>query len=84
MKVVEIQEKPHKCPQCNIRFTSRRNIRRHIENQHPANTKKWQCVLCKKLYKTIGNHDQHFERAHMAEYLLYTDPEQVDVKGNLL
>lgn len=84
MKLIVIVQKPFKCPQCKIRFTDRRNIPRHIENKHPKSTQKLQCILCKKLYQSKGNHDQHFERVHMAEYLLYTDPELVDTKGNPL
>lgn len=81
MKLIEINQKPFKCPKCKVRFTDRRNIPRHIENKHTKSTQKLQCILCKKLYQTKGNHDQHFERVHMVEYLLYTGPELVDTKG---
>lgn len=82
MKVVEINEKPHKCPMCEVRFTDRRNIPRHIKNNHPKVPHKLRCILCKKLYQTKGNHDQHFAKAHMDGYLLYTDPELVKIQGN--
>lgn len=82
MKVIEINQKPHKCPMCDVRFTNRRNIPCHIENYHPKSTLKHQCILCKKLYQTKGNYDQHFDKTHLFGYLLYTSPESVDVKGN--
>lgn len=82
MKVVEIDEKKHKCPKCDIRFSHARNIRRHIEKRHQENKQKYMCVLCKRLYSTQGNYDQHFEKTHLFEYLLYQNPELVDVKGN--
>lgn len=81
MKVIEIDEKPYKCPKCNVRFTLKRNIRRHIKNNHPESTQKYMCILCEKLYQTKGNYDQHFEKTHVFEHLLYTSPELVDVKG---
>lgn len=75
MKVIELNQKPYKCPMCKVRFTDRRNIPRHIENTHTKKkTQKFECVLCKKLYQSKGNHDQHFEKTHMAGKLLYTSP----------
>lgn len=84
MKVVEIAQKPHKCPECDVRFKDTRNISRHIQNVHKAENKKLQCILCKKLYSTKGNYDFHFEKTHVFEYVLYTSPEEVDVKGNAI
>lgn len=80
LKVIEVEQKPHKCPKCKVRFTDRRNIDRHIKKVHEnsGQKQKFQCILCKKLYSTKGNHDQHFEKAHMFEHLLFTEPEIVD------
>lgn len=82
MKVVTILEKPHKCTQCDKRFTSNKNIRRHMERFHSENIPDpFQCHHCKKIYQNKGNHDAHFETHHLTEQLLYVEPEQVVVKG---
>lgn len=83
LKVIEIDQKPHKCPKCKVRFTDRKNIPRHIKNVHEksALNQMFQCIHCEKLYASKGNHDSHFEKTHMFEYLLYMEPKTVTVKG---
>lgn len=81
LKVIEIDQKPHKCPKCKVRFTNRKNILRHLKKVHEKNGPNFQCIICKKLYTTKGNHDQHFNKTHMIENLLYTEPEKVKVNG---
>lgn len=82
MKVVQITQKPHKCPKCDERFKTTKNIPRHIELKHSGaerDMKRLQCCHCKKMYQTKGNHDVHFEKVHMAEYLQYVEPEVVHI-----
>lgn len=84
MKVVEIGLKPIKCTKCNVRFKSTRNVHRHMERMHSeTKSKHFQCCLCKKVYQTKSNHDVHYRKKHLAENLLYVQPEEVEVKGAL-
>lgn len=87
MKVITVKQKPYKCPQCNVRFTAQRNIARHIATAHTEQIEKLQCFYCKKIYQTIGNHDSHYRKTHLAEHLMYVYPEEVNVieqpTGNL-
>lgn len=82
MKVVE--EKPHKCPLCNVRFSTVKNIPRHVERIHFKTDEKLRCCICKKLYDTKGNHDAHYRKKHLVEHLLYMKPEKVNSQGSLL
>lgn len=82
MKVVEIAFKPIACTKCNVRFTSTKNVSRHMKSTHSNQSKRLQCYLCKKVYKTKSNHDVHYRKKHLAEHLLYVQPEVVDVKGD--
>lgn len=79
MKVI-VHQKPHKCPKCDVRFNSKRNIARHIQLKHSNGGKKYHCYLCKGLYQNKGNYNVHFKK-HLAEHLLYMDAEIVDVVG---
>lgn len=83
MKVLKIAQKPHKCPQCEQRFTDKKNIRRHEQLKHSAteNPKRLQCFHCKKCYQNKGNHDAHFEKVHWTTGLLYVEPEEVYIEG---
>lgn len=82
MKVIKVPEKPIKCEECDVRFSSKKNIRRHMQLKHSGNTLKGlQCFHCKKVYQNKGNHDAHFEKHHLAEHLLYVDPQEVIVLG---
>lgn len=81
MKVIEINQKPFKCSQCDVRFTSARNIPRHMHRVHSQKElMHLQCYHCKKVFATKGNHDAHFEKKHLEVHLLYVPPEEV--KGN--
>lgn len=86
MKVVEVSEDPFQCPlwpECKQRFKNAHNIKRHLDTVHSECNKKYMCIICKKLYQTKGNFDQHFDKTHVFEWLLYASPELVEVKGTL-
>lgn len=75
-------QKPIKCALCETRFTSTRNIPRHMKLQHSVNdAKRFQCFHCKRVYTSKGNHDAHFDKRHLPEFLLYVKPEEIDMKG---
>lgn len=85
IKLVEIEQKPFKCPQCRQRFKTKKNIPRHMKLKHSKGKPiHCQCILCKTVYQNKGNHDAHYRKSHLSEYLMYQQPEVVNVKGNLL
>lgn len=80
--VVEVTQKPVKCPFCSVRFKTDKNVPRHVKSMHSEEkSKRLQCYLCKKLYRTKGNYDDHYRKTHAAEHLLYVTPEKVQIKG---
>lgn len=83
MKVIQRDQKRFKCELCDVRFTSKRNIPRHMKLKHfDENSTHFQCYHCTKVYQTKGNHDTHFDNTHLVEQLLYMQPEEV--KGALI
>lgn len=76
MKVIEISEKPYQCPHCAVRFRLKKNIPRHIKEQHNSQPK-LQCVYCDKTFVNIGNYKIHYGRAHKNDFLLYSEPQEV-------
>lgn len=80
MKTVEIAQKPYKCPQCEVRFSLKRSIPRHIKEQHDFQPK-LQCVYCNKNFLNDGNHKVHYARAHKMDFLLYLEPRKVSATG---
>lgn len=78
MKVIVINQKPHKCPNCDVRFNNKRNIARHIKDQHSGKIRKFQCCICKKNYQTHGNWKAHYKKEHLLE--LCIEPESVEGK----
>lgn len=83
IKVVKIfNEKPHKCSQCDTRFTTKKNMYRHIREQHSS--ERYECVICHQILLNKGNYKVHYQRAHKDEFLLYMEPQKVAVIGNCL
>lgn len=82
MKVLKIEKKPYKCPDCDERFKDKRNIPRHTKLKHSETVHLMlQCHHCKKAYSTKGNHDAHFDKVHLAAHLLYVEPGMVKPEG---
>lgn len=82
IKIVQIDQKPFKCTNCRQRFRTTKNIRRHMQLKHSQEKPKgFQCVCCKKLYQNKGNHDAHYKKVHIAEHLMYMEPEIVTIQG---
>lgn len=80
MEAVKIAEKPHKCAECDNRFSLKRSIPRHMKEQHSS--ERYQCVHCRQIFLNQGNYKVHFGRAHANDFLLYVQPEKIPTVGN--
>lgn len=47
--VIHTNEKPFKCPKCDVAFTKTSSVARHIKTHH-SNERKHVCKICKKAY----------------------------------
>lgn len=81
MKVVEIDAKPFSCTKCSTRFKTKRNIKRHMQEQHSENPTRHQCWFCKRIYLNKANYNEHWQKTHKHEHLLYLEPEKVTIVG---
>lgn len=81
MEAVEVHEKPFKCPKCDTRFLTEKNIKRHIELKHSLNPTNFKCWFCGKVYQNKANYKVHWKKDHQSEFLLYLEPREVKVLG---
>ncbi|XP_061613736.1 myoneurin isoform X2 [Phyllopteryx taeniolatus] len=62
-------ETPYKCtqPQCESRFVTSSELKKHMRRLHPDGTNGVQCLLCGNRFASVKNMIKHQEKAHADE-----------------
>ena len=55
---------PVQCPDCEVSFTRRDKLRRHVENKHTKGGDKWACTFCEKMLSRKDKLKEHVKRRH--------------------